>query len=289
METPEDRLHALCTFHGSKTFDLSVYKEKAMNTKKVLFLIISVLMGVPSAAFGANLGDRQATLTDKTGTAWEITGVFIYSEPGGFYESRFCLTVVMDTLHVAIPTENLISVEMEGANCVAVYQWLGKRHRIFGKVLSKLVGGKGSLVNVTRGFKNVKSLLFKEAPMVMTRKKPLTYDTTLGLKNGTRVPVSNLLRVSSQGYPAEPSAGVRGGDVFDLYNDIGFFRGETAPTIKYSDIKSMEFPSKNRILFTFKQGVDTMEKTSGKGTDNTGETDPENKKGSDEGFLLKAL
>ena len=257
--------------------------------KKILFLFICLMAGTSSAVFGADLGDREATLTDKAGTAWEITKVFIYTEPGGFYESRFCLTVVMDTLYVAIPTENLISVEMEGANCVAVYQWMGKRHRIFGRVVSKLVGGKGRFVYMTREFKNVKSLTFKEAPMVMKREKPLTYDAILVLKDGTKVPVANLLRVSSQDYPAAPSAGVRGGTLFELYNDVGSLQGKNAPTIKYDDIESMAFPTPNSIMLTFKQGVNTMEKTSGKGTDNTGEKDPEKKKGGDEGFLLKAL
>ena len=243
-------------------------KEKVMNMKKILFLIIPVLIGVSSVAFGADLEDRQATLTDKAGTAWEITKVFIYTEPGGFYESRFCLTVDMGTLHVAIPAENLISVEMEGANCMAVYQWMGKRHRIFGRVVSKLVGGKGRFVYMTREFKNVKSLTFKETPVVMTTEKPHIYDATLVLKDGIKVPVANLLRVSSQTYPAAPSAGVKGGSVFDLYNDVGFLQDQNAPTLKYEDIESMAFPTPNSIMFTFKQDTKLLDNTSEKGTDN---------------------
>ena len=257
--------------------------------KKILVLFICMVAGASSAVFGADLGDREATLIDKTGTAWEITKVFIYTKPGGFYESRFCLTVVMDTFHVAIPPENLISVEMKGADCVAVYQWMGERHRIFGRVVSKLVGGKGRFVYMTREFKNIKSLTFKEAPVVMTIEKPLIYDATLVLKDGTKIPVANLLRVSSQNYPAAPSAGVKGGDVFDLYNDVGFFRGETAPTIKYGDIKSMEFPSKNTILLTFREGDSVPDNSGQKNTPNTGGGIPDKGQERDEGFLLKAL
>ena len=260
-----------------------------MKMKKILVLFICMLTGASSAVFGADLGDRGATLTDKAGTAWEITRVFIYTEPGGFYESRFCLTVVMDTLHVAIPTENLISVEMEGANCVAVYQWMGKRHRIFGRVVSKLVGGKGRFVYMTRKFKNVKNLTFKEAPMVMTREKPVTYEATLVLKDGTKVPVANLLRVSSQGYPAAPSAGVRKGTLFELYNDIGFLQEKNAPTIKYDDIESMTFPTPNSIMLTFKQDADILENTSKGSMGNRSEKVSENEKAGDDEFLLKAL
>ena len=84
-------------------------------------------------------------------------------------------------------------------------------------------------------------------------------------------------------------AGVKGGDVFDLYNDIGFFQGETAPTIKYGDIKSMEFPSKNTILLTFREGDSVPDNSGQKNTPNTGGGIPDKGQERDEGFLLKAL
>ena len=251
--------------------------------KKIVLALVFVLVGVPLAALGAERRDRSATLIDNAGTAWEITGVFIYSEPGGFYESRFCLTIVTDTFQVAIPPENLISVEVKGENCEVIYQWMGKRRNIAGRVASKLIGGESSVGNVTREFHNVRKLTFKHDPAVMKLEKPLPYDTTLVLTDGTKVPVAKLLRVSSQPYPAAPSSGVDKGTVFDLYNDVGSLRGETAPTIKFEDVKSMEFPDENTLTLRFKQGfteTDDKVETEG-GTRERGKSDGD--------FLVKAL
>ena len=249
--------------------------------KKIVLALVFVLTGVPLAALGAERQDRSATLIDNAGTAWEITDVFIYSKPGGFYESRFCFTVITDTFHVASPPENLISVEVKGENCEVIYQWMGKRRNIAGKVASKLIGGKSSVGNVTREFHNVRNLTFKHDPAVMKLEKPLPFDTTLVLTDGTKVPVAKLLRVSSQDYLAIPSSGIDKGTVFDLYNDVGFFRGETAPTIKFEDVKSMEFPNENTITLRLRQGV--------KDTPNKGRSDTRKKGVSDDDFLVRAL
>jgi len=256
--------------------------REVINMKKIVFLFVFMLAGLPFAVFGAERQDRSATLIDNAGMAWEIRDVFVHSEPGGFYKSRFCLTVVTDTFQIAIPPENLISVEVKGENCEVIYQWMGKRQIISGKVASKRIGGESNVGYLTRKFDNVKKLTFKEDPAVMKWEKPLSYETTLVLTDGTKVPVAKLIRISSQPYRAVPSSGVSEGTVFELYNDVGFLRGETAPTIKFEDVKSMEFPTENSITLTLKQGInDTRNK--GESDDNKGQSDD------DLDFLLRGL
>jgi len=251
--------------------------------KKIVLALVFALAGVPLAVLGDERQDRTATLIDSAGTACEITDVFIYSKPDGFYKSRFRLAVVTGTFHIAIPLENLISVEVKGKDCEAIYQWMGKRRTIAGRVASKLIGGESSVGNVTREFSNVQRVTFKGDPTDIEWEKPLSYETTLVLTDGTKVPVAKLIRVSSQPHLAAPSSGVGKGTIFDLYNDVGSLRGETAPTIKFEDIESMEFPDENTLILRFKQGI--------KEAGDKGETEGAIRKGgkSDGDFLVKAL
>ena len=233
---------------------------RVINMKKMVFLLVFILAGVPSAVFGGEREGRVAVLLDKAGMAWEITGVFAHTEPGGFYESRFCLTVVTDTFQIAIPPENLISVEVKGEDCEIRYRWMGQEQTVSGKVTSKKIGGKDDVGYVSLEFDNLKKLTFKEGPAVMREEKPPLYEATLVLTDSTKVPVANLRRITSQSYPPKILSGIKGGYVFEPLNDVGFLRGETPPTIEFDDIKSMEFPRENTIILTLNEGKsDTME------------------------------
>lgn len=248
--------------------------------KKIGFLFALMLAAVPSAVFGADRQHRSATLIDNAGMAWEIRDVFIHSEPCGFYKSRFCLTVIKDIFRIAIPPENLISVEVEGENCVVTYRWMGRRQTISGMVASKRIGGESDAGYVSRELDNLKKLTFKEEPHVMKGEIPPAYEATLVLADGTRVPVAKLIRISAQPYAAAPLSGAPEGIAFEPHNDLGFLRGETAPTIRFEDIKSMEFPTENSITLTLKRGI--------KHTQIQDEKD--NSQGNkDEDFLLDAL
>ncbi len=158
---------------------------------------------------------------------------------------------------------------------------MGRRQIISGKVASKRIGGMTDFGYVGLELDSLKKLTFKEDPAVMKWEKPLSYETTLVLTNGTKVPVAKLIRVSSQPYRAVPLSGAKAGTVFDLYNDVGSLRGETAPTIRFENIKSMEFPTKNTIVLTLKQGS--------MGTRNEDESNDDNKGEDEDDFLTDAL
>ena len=257
--------------------------RKAINMRKILFLVLLILAGVPSAVFGAESQQRTAILVDNAGMTWEIRDVFIHTEPGGFYESRFCLTVVTGIFEVAILPENLICLEVEGENCDIRYQWMGREQNISGKFTSNKIVGKSDIGYVSLEFDNLKQLTFKGAPAITQEQEPASYETTLVLTDGTKVPVANLKRISSQSYSAVPLSGVKAGTVFELYNDVGFLRGETAQTIKFEDVKSMEFPTENTIILTLKRDI--------RDTRNEGKKDAgnEGKKDADFDFIMGDL
>ena len=84
--------------------------------RKILYLFVLVVTVGPSAVLGAENPERTALLIDHGGAEWEVTAVYAWTNPGPFIESRFRLAVVTDTFHVAIPPENLISIEKKGGD-----------------------------------------------------------------------------------------------------------------------------------------------------------------------------
>ena len=101
----------------------------------------------------------------------------------------------------------------------------------------------------------LKKLTFKEGSGAINEEKPPSYEleTTLVLSDGTRIPVANLLRISSQRYSAVPLSGVEEVNVFEQLNDVGFLQEKNAPTIKFEEVKSMEFPTEDTIVLTLKR------------------------------------
>ena len=91
--------------------------------KKVIFLLAIMLAGAPSAVLGADGQGRTAILTDMNNAVWEVTELYSWTVAGPFLESRFRLAVVTDTFQVAIPPENLISIEKKGGG-FGVRIWL---------------------------------------------------------------------------------------------------------------------------------------------------------------------
>lgn len=223
--------------------------------KKVVFLLAIMLIGVPSAVLGADGPARTAILTDIKDSVWEVTDLYSWTVPGPFLESRFRLTVVTDTFHVAIPPENLISIEKKGENFEIRYRWLGQEQSISGRITSDQIGGKSSVGLYYVKIGELKRLTFKEGSGAIKEEKPPSYEfeTILLLTNGTKIPVANLVRISSQLHAAVPFSGWEEFTVFGQLNDVGFLQEKNAPTIKFEDVKSMEFPTEDTIVLTLKR------------------------------------
>ncbi len=226
--------------------------------KKIVFLFALMIAGLSSAVFCADRIERTAIIVANAGARWEVKDLYVFTIPEGFPKSRFLLTVVTDTFRVAIPPENLISIEVKGEKSEIRYRWMGQEKAVSGKITSEQISGMSAGGYVPFKISELKKLTFKEGSADMQEEKPppYRYETTLLLTDGTRIPVANLIRISSQAYRAKPSIGMQeGGTAFTQYNDVGFLREKSAPTIKFEDIKSMEFPTENSITLTLRQEV----------------------------------
>ncbi len=227
--------------------------------RKILFLYVLMVTAVPSTVLGADNPQRTAILIDEAGARWEVTDLYAWTNPGPFIESRFRLAVVTDTFHVAVPPENLISIEKKDEDFEVRYRWMGRDHLISGKITSDQVGGK-----IGGGFTYVKihdleKLTFEEGSAGIQEEKPppCKYETTLVLTDGTKVPVADLVRVCAQTYSAVPLLGVEEVTVFEQLNDVGFLQEKNAPTIRFKDVRSMEFPTEDTIVLTLRRGPAT--------------------------------
>ena len=225
--------------------------------RRILFLFVLAVTAMPSVVPGAEDPQRTAVLSTKAGARWEVTDLYAWTIPGPFIESRFRLAVVTDTFHIAISPENLISIERKGEDFEVRYRWMGRDHVVSGKIPSDQVGGK-----IGGGFTHVKindleRVTFKEGAAGMKEEEPppYEYETTLVLTDGTKVPVANLVRVSAQTYSAVPLSGVEEVTVFEQLNDVGFLQEKNAPTFKFKDVKSMQFPAEDTIVLTLRRGV----------------------------------
>ena len=141
--------------------------------KKVVFLLAIMLAGAPSAVLGADGQGRTAILTDSNDLVWEVTDLYSWTVPGPFLESRFRLAVVTDTFQVAIPPENLISIEKKGEDFEIRYRWLGKEQSISGRIMSDQIGGKMGGGHMYVKINELKKLTFKEGSVAIKEEKEM--------------------------------------------------------------------------------------------------------------------
>ena len=254
--------------------------------KKVIFLIVIMLAGAPLTVLGADGQGRTAILTDMNDLVWEVTDIYSWTVPGPFIESRFRLMVVTDTFQVAIPPENLISIEKKGEDFEIRYRWLGKGQSTSGRIMSDQIGGKMGGGHMYVKINELKKLTFKAGSGVIIEEKhpPYEFETTLVLTDGTKIPVANLVRISSQRYSAVHLSGVEEVNVFEQLNDVGFLQEKNAPTIRFEDVTSMEFPTEDTIVLTLKRLPGDTGNSGKSEPDKEAETDTDEKAEIDEDF-----
>jgi hypothetical protein len=225
--------------------------------RRILYLFVLLVTAAPPAVLGAEHLERTAILIDNAGAEWQVTDLYAWTHPGPFLESRFRLAVVTDTFHVAIPPENIIAIEKKGEDFEIRYRWMEREHLISGRITSDQIGGK-----MGGGFTYVKTnelqrVTFKEGSAGMKEEAPPSheYETTLVLTDDSHVPVANLVRISAQTFSAVPLSGVEEVTVFEQLNDVAFLQEKTAPTIRFKDVRSMEFPNENTIILTLRSSA----------------------------------
>jgi len=230
--------------------------------KKIIILLALILAGLSLPVLGIEAQERTAVIVDKAGVTSDVTEISFSGDFSRFYKV-FGKSIVIGTktFEIAIPICNLISVEVKGESAEVRYQWMGYEKTISGELVSETFKGKTDFGEFKLNSSKLKRLTFKEGPtVVMKEEKPLAYDATLVLTDGTKIPVANLKRHdsywSSEGYL------IGGRTRYHHYTDFRFLRGESLLTVPFENLKTIEFGPEGKVDVMLKNGKSATGKLS---------------------------
>lgn len=212
----------------------------------ILFVVISV---VTTRAEDAK---RTATIKDTAGVASDVTDLRFSGDLEKFDKSYGRIALSADPFDIAIPIDNLISVEARGDSHAVSYLWRGKELNITGKLFAGEFTGKSNFGDLKLHTSKLLSLKFHQPPKPEEKKAEVSERATLSLEKGTQIAVDTFKRhdsyYSSEGY-------IMGGSTrYRHYTDFRFLRGESLATIAFSEIKRIEFAGEKEVSVTLKNG-----------------------------------
>lgn len=240
-------------------------KEKVSNiyeitsTKLIIcFLFVAILFVTTSLASSVIASDyqlRTAIVVDTSGMTSEVKELNVEGEYKDVFANIFSSTyshgiqrrkivVNKKPFYLGIPLSSIISIDVKKKTCTVKYSIGDQEREISGEFIGfGAFSGKTDFGDFKLDMNKLKKLTFKEPPSAAKSEteanKLLTYDTTLFLKNGKRLPVGNFERLdyycSSAGY-------IMGcGDRYEHLDDFRFMRGESLQTVPFKDIRTIEF------------------------------------------------
>lgn len=229
--------------------------------KIIIILLALILAGLSLPVLGVEAQERTAVIVDKAGVTSEVTEISVSGDFSRFDEaSGEGIVIGTKMFEIAIPIGNLISVEVKGKSAEVRYQWMGYEKTISGELGSETFKGKTDFGEFKLNSGKLKRLTFKEGPTVMKEEKPLTYDATLVLTDGTKIPVANLKRHDS--YWSSKGYLIGGRTRYYHYTDFSFLKGESLLTVPFENIKTIEFGPGSKVDVTLKNGKSATGKLS---------------------------
>lgn len=212
--------------------------------------IFSIAISVTSSAIASDYQLRSATVVDASGMTSEVKELNVEGEYKNVFANIFYGTqgrkIVMHKkpFYLGIPLSTIISIDVKKKTCTVKYSIGYQEREISGEFIGfGAFSGKTDFGDFKLDMNKLKKLTFNERPSAAKSEteanKSLTYDTTLLLKNGKRLPVANFERLdyycSSAGY-------IMGcGDRYEHLDDFRFMRGESLQTVPFKDIRTIEF------------------------------------------------
>ncbi len=224
--------------------------------KAIVFLLLGVFVVVPGELFAAS--KRTAIIEDTKGIVSEVTGLDFSRIPGKFYATYNRIGVSTSIFEIAIPLDSVISIKAKGGSVNVRYQYRGKEKTIIGKLMPGKFRGKSDFGDMEFSTSKLSKLTFKEPPIPSAEKEIASFDATIVLTDGSKVPVANLKRyyVTMEEKLFTTTIGVEKAYklVFNHKDDIRFFRGESLATVGFEKIKNITFQPDKKVTVTLKNG-----------------------------------
>lgn len=220
-----------------------------------LFVFASIaLCAFGQIALGDTPAERTFTVVDGSETETEVTGLR-FSGNDNF--SRFDTTsgriaVLTDIFQIAIPLENIVSIQSKEKEAEVTYVYLGDEKTITGTLEPGKFTGKSDFGDFELSSHDLTELKTSPPPSAKDDEEPPSLDVTLVLKDGTEVQVGKLKRhdryYSTSGYL------IGGSTRYPHYEDFRFLRGKSLATVQFSKIGSIDFGEKGAVTVTLKKG-----------------------------------
>lgn len=219
--------------------------KKLVSSLIVLFIVLVLIAQAEELK-------RTSTVTDVAGITTEVTDLSFLAALQNFDNSYGCIALSADLFDIAIPIDNLISIEVKGNIHAISYLWRGKQLTITGELFDGDFKGKSDFGDFKLHSSKLRSLKFNQPPKQEEKKEEVSYRATLTLENGTRISVGKLKRhdsfYSTAGY-------IMGGSTrYHHYTNFSFLRGESLATIDFDKIKRIEFTGVREVSVTLKNG-----------------------------------
>ncbi len=218
--------------------------------KQILWTAAILLIAVFVHTAVAEDAKRTATVVDKAGVLSEMTNLSFSAALEKFDNSYGRIAFSADPFDIAIPLDNLISIEAKGDGHTITYLWRGKELTTTGKLFSGEFTWKSDFGDLKLYTSKLKSIKFDRAPTVKKEDEKAGNLAILTVSSGAKVTVNNLKRhdryYSREGY-------LIGGETrYGHYTDFRFLRGESLVTVDFKKIKRIDFTGEREVSVTLK-------------------------------------
>lgn len=216
--------------------------------------IVATLLSV--SAFSAEQPTRNGTLTDMAGVKSDLTDISFtasrneYSSVKKFASGSDSVAIAGKSMEIAIPLDNLKSLETKNGITTAVYLWRGQETNFMGKIEAGKLKGKTEFGDfevpsdkvATLVLPNPSQNLPKELTDALTAQKD-RFKATVVLKDGTKIAADCLKRFVYYSYYSTAGYIIGGSTSYvnNHFTDLRFMRGEAKTTLDFAKLKSVEF------------------------------------------------
>jgi len=170
-----------------------------------------------------------------------------------FYRASDALSISTPDFEVAVPTDQLLSIQVTGSSAEVTYNWRGQPITVSGELQGEITG-KSDFGDFKLSAAKVRQLSFSSPPNPTKANRPsLAVSVVVTLKSGKRMTLSSFQRhhsfYSTEGY-------ILGGSTrYHHLTDFRFQRGESLATLKFDAIRKLEFGDGNTVTVILMNGT----------------------------------
>ena len=225
--------------------------------RKMLFYAFVLVLLCPTLVRAE--GERIAVIEDLAGVVSEVSQIIVsvyfhkdakkFTFPQTQYSGNMKYIVLSsEVFDLAVPLDSIISIEAKEDGLMEMrYSWQGQEVVVQGKpVNQETLKAKSDFGDYEISLEKVKQLTYKQNPVLEEiQTTPKKNRAVVTFFNGTVLNVQGLL-VYDEYYSTEGYL-IGGSTVYGFKKAFGFMRGESAASVAFDTIQSIEFKNSDPI------------------------------------------